>query len=605
MKSTGRRWITVTVSLLLAISQVSCGSGRGGGSIAETEDSNEVEADSLLKRNKKDIADVTAKLQDDYDRYGFEDPITLRLGLNYDSVFGWMGGESIDDNSWVNLYREMGINQEILFSVDATQSSTKLATAISSGNYPDLISGSVTDMVQYARSGVIADITDVFEEYASDELKEYLNYGGIDVLDSCRIDGKIYGLAQACESQIEGMMMFIRQDWLDNLGLEIPETMEELKTVARAFTQEDPDGNGEDDTYGLALNGKDGFSFWSGLQAFFEGYGAAPGYWNDNFTFIEKDGQVVWGGALAAEMKAGLIDLQEMYANGWISPDFGTMGYEQVIKDFTTGTCGIFFSPRWGVMSRYITLLNNDIHAEVSAALIPDGMGEGSFRTYVPLTPTKVWMISSQCEHPEALVKLMNLSVRFLANYENEQERKMFVGEEDVYSGAKASWIYFLKPGEVINTVSAMMKAQEKGFITEDMTDGNKEEFNQMMAFYKAREDGTLAGLLEADDPGTTVGAAAASLYPPKVGGGAVMLQQIEEGRIVYSAYNGAVTEKMASCYSVLNKLTFETLVKIICGESVDSYDDFLNSFMMLGGEVVTREAQEWYDENMMQQEKE
>lgn len=601
MKNAGKRWIAVTISLLMAISQVSCGSDQGTGDIAQTEDSNEMETNSLAKKYKKDLADVTAKLQEDYDLYGFRKPITLKLGLNYDTVFGWMGEESIDNNSWVNLYREMGINQEILFSVDAPQLSTKLATAISSGNYPDLISGSVTDMVQYAKSGVIGDITDVFEEYASDELKEYLNYGGIDVLESCKVDGKLYGLAQASESQIEGMMMFIRQDWLDNLGLEIPKTMEEMKAVARAFTQEDPDGNGEDDTYGLALNGKDGFSFWSGLQAFFEGYGAAPGYWSNNFTFIEKDNKVIWGGALVEEMKAGLTDLQEMYANGWISREFGTMGYEQVIKDFMSGTCGIFFAPRWGIMSRYITLLNNDIHAEVSAALIPDGMGEGSSRAYVPLTPTKVWMISSKCEHPEALIKLMNLSVRFLVNYENEQERKMFVGEEDIYSGAKASWIYFLKPGDVISTTSAMIKAQKEGFVTEDMTEGNVEEFNQMMAFYKAREDGTLAELLEADNPDTTVGAAAASLYLPKVGGGVVMLQQIEEERIVYSAYNGTVTEIMASCYSVLNKLAFETLIKIICGESVDSYDDFLESWMTLGGEAVTREAQEWYDENMMQ----
>lgn len=40
------------------------------------------------------------------------------------------------------------------------------------------------------------------------------------------------------------MMMFIRQDWLDNLNLEIPTTMEELKAVAKAFTEQDPDGNG-------------------------------------------------------------------------------------------------------------------------------------------------------------------------------------------------------------------------------------------------------------------------------------------------------------------------------------------------------------------------
>lgn len=600
MKKSGKRWIGITVSLVLAIQLAACGSSNGT-SGTETEDGTDVagtRTDSDDLKREKDLDDVALKLQDKFGLYGYENPITLKMGFGYDTVFEWQNGENIYDNTWTNLYREMGINQEILFSVDVTQLAAKLSTAIASGNYPDLISGSVTDMVQYARTGVIADISEVFEEYASDELKAYLNYGGINVLDSCRVDGKLYGLAQACESQTEGMMMFVRQDWLDNLGLTMPKTMEELKTVARAFTADDPDGNGEADTYGLALNGKDGFTFWSGIQAYFEGYGAAPGYWSDNFTFIEQDGELVWGGTLKNEMKAGLADLQEMYANGWLTRDFGTMGYKQVISDFTSGTCGIFFAPYWGVMSRYGTLLKNDINARVSAAFIPDGMGEGSSRTYIPMTTTRVWMISSQCEHPEALIKLMNLSVRFLVNYENEQERKMFSGERGVYSDWKSSWIPFRKPGEVIDTELLMLKALETGSAVEGMTEDNLEEFNQMMAFYEAKEDGTLEELLETGAADIITGAAASTVYP-KEGGGNIMLRQLAEGRLVYSAYNTAVTEKMASCYSVLNKLAFETIIKIICGESVESYDVFLESWLSLGGEEVTGEANEWYKENV------
>ena len=602
MKIFGKRWISIAAFLVMAIYMTSCGSSNGGGRAApeggDSTDVVEMRADSDAAKRERDLNDAAAKLQDHYELYGYENPITLKMGFCYDSVFEWENGENIYDNTWTNLYKKMGINQEVLFSVDATQMPTKLSTAIASGNYPDLICGSLTDMVQYARTGIIADISAAFEEYASEDLKEYLNYGGIDVLDYCRVDGKLYGLAQACESQTEGMMMFVRQDWLDNLGLTMPKTMEELKAVAKAFTADDPDQNGVADTYGLALNGKDGFTFWSGIQAYFEGYGAAPGYWSDNFTFIERNGEIVWGGALKEEMKAGLADLQEMYEQGWLTRDFGTMGYQQVISDFTSGTCGIFFAPYWGVMSRYGTLLQNDINARVSAALIPDGMGEGSSRAYIPMTTTKVWMISSECEHPEALIKLMNLSVRFLANYENEQERKMFTGERGVYTDWKSSWIPFIKPGEVIDTEIRMSKALEEGRVVEGMTEDNREEFNQMMAFYKAREDGTLTELLESGTADIITGAAASTVYPAE-GGGSVMLKQLAEGHIVYSAYNTAATEKMASCYSILNKLAFETIIKIICGESVDSYDTFLESWRLLGGEEVTEEANGWYKENV------
>ncbi len=46
-------------------------------------------------------------------------------------------------------------------------------------------------------------------------------------------------------------LMWIRQDWLDKFGLEIPQTMDELLTVIDKFTNEDPDGDGENNTYGI------------------------------------------------------------------------------------------------------------------------------------------------------------------------------------------------------------------------------------------------------------------------------------------------------------------------------------------------------------------
>ena len=65
-------------------------------------------------------------------------------------------------------------------------------------------------------------------------------------------DGKIYGIA--CTPVLtEGHVMVIRQDWLDNLGLEAPTTMDEFEAVIKAFTEEDPDGNGKNDTFGFGM----------------------------------------------------------------------------------------------------------------------------------------------------------------------------------------------------------------------------------------------------------------------------------------------------------------------------------------------------------------
>ena len=48
------------------------------------------------------------------------------------------------------------------------------------------------------------------------------------------------------------LALYIRQDWLTRLGLKTPATWEEVAQVAEAFTRKDPDGNGKNDTFGLA-----------------------------------------------------------------------------------------------------------------------------------------------------------------------------------------------------------------------------------------------------------------------------------------------------------------------------------------------------------------
>ena len=62
-------------------------------------------------------------------------------------------------------------------------------------------------------------------------------------------NGKSYGLATTGSiAKNEGLL--IRKDWLDKLGLKVPATTDEMMAVMKAFTFNDPDGNGKADTFG-------------------------------------------------------------------------------------------------------------------------------------------------------------------------------------------------------------------------------------------------------------------------------------------------------------------------------------------------------------------
>jgi len=529
----------------------------------------------------------------DDDPYGYSTPIDINVGFAFASDFKPVTGETETSNTWMDLYKEQGMNVKPMYSVDASQGSTKLATAIASGSYPDVFGIKGSDLVKYAQTNVIADLTDAYEKYATPELKAYVDAnGGSDYLAS-QVDGKLYAIPKVSSGYDSAMVMFVRQDWLDNLGLEMPTTMDELVEVARAFTRDDPDGNGQDDTYGLALNGKEGFAMLSGMQAFFEGYGAVPGHWNGMFTFIEKDGKVIWGGDLPDEMKKGLSALQGMYKEGSLAKNFGTMDLTAINKDLGSGKAGIVFGPQWGTMVSVTDAVKNDPNAIFSAAPIPDGNGEGSSKAYLPSMPETYWVASSKMKNPEALIKLANLSVQKLIHPENDEEYYKYSGQVDKYSGWKFSLTPTTNPMGVLENYYKISKAFESGD-TSELNIEQKTDYDNIKYYLDSVEDGTFEEKVKANDSKLLIGL---SFYEAQRGMSAV--DRVKQAEAVNPlAYTYIPTATMTSKYSTLNKMALETIVKIVYGDSVDSYDKFLESWRALGGEQVTAEAQEWYDAN-------
>jgi putative aldouronate transport system substrate-binding protein len=70
-----------------------------------------------------------------------------------------------------------------------------------------------------------------------------------DILNNVSIEGRYFGIYRARDYPRTGMIY--REDWLQNLGLAVPKTLDELYNVLRAFTYNDPDKNGRDDTFGM------------------------------------------------------------------------------------------------------------------------------------------------------------------------------------------------------------------------------------------------------------------------------------------------------------------------------------------------------------------
>lgn len=532
------------------------------------------------------------------DYYGYDSPVTIKVGYSaLGADFTWPEGQDSSNNDWVELYKEHNIIQEILYEVDPSQSNAKLSAAIMSGDYPDILEADAAAYVNYVNTGVIADITEAYEKYASDELKEYFNADGGLALQTCYINGRLYGLPKMNSVYDFAPVMFIRQDWLDRLNLKIPQTMEELKEVALAFTYNDPDGNGADDTYGLAMDGVDVLNGGFGdVNPLFQCFGAYPG--SDAMNFMDDGtGKVVWGGENTEGMKAALSFLSDLYKEGAVTKEFITMNGDLVTQEIGAGRCGIWFGPMWAAMDGAGRLMKETPEAHIVSSPIPDGTGEGENKTFIPNTFTTAFCVSSKCKTPEVIIKLMNLSVKKLCHPESNEEYTIYYGGKDEDGNEHAGWrtslTWTLEPLKNYDNYLKDQEALESG----DFSQLNAEQLNDCTAMKKyldALESGDYG-----EDNENLGGVGLYTVFGDPQGSYAALDKLIQEDGYIASCFQGMKSEEMSQNSPILKKMLIETCIQIITGQQdVDSYDTFLENWKLNGGTAATEEVQAWYDEN-------
>jgi putative aldouronate transport system substrate-binding protein len=153
----------------------------------------------------------------------------------------------------------------------------KVNAAAAANALPDLFMVRREIWPNLVRQGLVAPVDDLYPLMPNRTKLQYDE----DSRAFTTINGKSYGLASPGSiAKNEGVL--IRKDWLARLGLKVPTTTEELMNVMKAFTFNDPDGNGKNDTWGYGAfieinNYEEGLG--RRLDPFFGAFGVA-GTWN-------------------------------------------------------------------------------------------------------------------------------------------------------------------------------------------------------------------------------------------------------------------------------------------------------------------------------------
>ena len=325
------------------------------------------------------------------------------------------GGSDIDweNNGFVKEVEEKSNIHLNIISTPLADALEKRNLMLSSGDYPDIIftdwNAIVTksDAMNYGvKEGIFIPINDLLDKYGNN-MKRIFDENPTYKESSTAPDGNIYGFARfsECYHCSAYPKAYIRQDWLDKLGLDMPETTEELRNVLEHFVNDDPNGNGEKDEIGIV-----GATKWNTMLEYalmgMSFQTVKPDFW----LSLGKDGESVEFSPSTDAYREGLRYMKSLYDEGLIDPASFTQTDEQMAQTVRTEPhiVGIYICDHAGMGYDTADVAEAENYQIMPPVAGPDGFrkqgqnaGEGEIGGYEAV-------ITDKCKYPEAAFRLID-----------------------------------------------------------------------------------------------------------------------------------------------------------------------------------------------------
>lgn len=224
------------------------------------------------------------------------------------------------------IENKLNINLEFI-QVASSSYNNRARVALSKPSGPDALVWTAfpqAELFNYASTGQLHRLDEYLEQYPS--LQNIPAF----IWDNGRINGSLYGIPRPRASVDQAV--FIRKDWLDNLQLPIPSSLDDYTRISTRFAIDDPDRNGKKDTFGFAASKNLG-SVWEMSYAFDSGQ-----IWKETFDGTLLHSHLTEGRELALKW------LKQLYASGGLDPRYNEWNTDQMFERFISGYTGIMIS---------------------------------------------------------------------------------------------------------------------------------------------------------------------------------------------------------------------------------------------------------------------
>ncbi|MDG0790292.1 extracellular solute-binding protein [Cohnella ginsengisoli] len=324
----------------------------------------------------------------------YDPPIQLSTIRTIPSDQYFDEGENIDHNAIYDYYKEkLGIEIKNKWTV-TNDYSNKLKIAIASNDLPDFFLAGANDLQQLIDNDMIMDLTEVWDKYASADTKSEFTKDGGRQMKTATFGGKLMAIPETNSPYNRTSYVWVRRDWLKEMNLPEPKTMNDVLKISEAFAKRDTGGKGK--AFGLSL------SKTLNLSGFFSGYHLYPDMW------VKDAAGNLQFGSLDPRMKVALQQLQDLFKAGQIDPEFGVKDDSKALELMAGDRVGLMYGWFW-----------NSFPLATSA--VKDGKVVQDWAPYPivsvddqpALSPTtaavpQYYVINKNAKNPEAVIKLLN-----------------------------------------------------------------------------------------------------------------------------------------------------------------------------------------------------
>ena len=363
---------------------------------------------SLQKENKQTSQEAAAE-QKEWEKaatspYGaYPELVTYTLGqMNGANNSNLPDQNTYEDNAYTRYLRKMlNIQNDNVYMEREDRYDELVNILAKDQTLPDvLVISDRAILKELVENDLIEDLTDVYENCTTPRIKEMFESYGSDLWDMGSFDGRLMAIPETVTDH-GPRLLWLRKDWMDELGLEEPKTLEDAFDIIESFVANKMGTSDDEDPVGLVcdtdLVGNTSSSY--SVEPVFDKFYASPQQW------VNQNGQIVYG-SVTQETKNALSYLHELYERGVLDQNFALRAQNNLRDLVVDGKCGAFFGLWWTPNNPLVDVYEKDEEIDWEPYYLQKSETDDAYDSF---RDNKYVVVRKGYEHPEIVMKIISV----------------------------------------------------------------------------------------------------------------------------------------------------------------------------------------------------